>query len=144
MSKTVAADKAATPAQSYVPGLGDIMTAGVQPRHIKLWFAARQKNWPLAAYEYNELLEALADAKTYQPRWKDLDIGEMIEQNTAKPLANLKKTIDDKNEAAFIQAYIALTKSCNSCHKEAEHPFIVVRVPSSVSFPDQDFRPQSH
>ena len=35
----------------YSPGLGDLMTATVQPRHTKLGLAAREGNWPYAAYE---------------------------------------------------------------------------------------------
>ena len=40
----------ATPSASepYQPSLGDIM-ARQQMRHMKLWFAGRARNWPLAA-----------------------------------------------------------------------------------------------
>ena len=30
---------------TYRPGLGDLMTMTVQPRHIKLGLAGREKNW---------------------------------------------------------------------------------------------------
>jgi hypothetical protein len=38
----------------YRPGLGDLMTMTVQPRHIKLGLA-RDHNWIYAAYELHEL-----------------------------------------------------------------------------------------
>ena len=42
---------AAQPAiQPYKPGLGEFMTA-TQLRHAKLWFAGKDNNWDLAAYE---------------------------------------------------------------------------------------------
>ena len=43
-----------------VPGLGEIMTLQ-QLRHIKLWFAGRAGNWPLADYEIGELNEGFED-----------------------------------------------------------------------------------
>ena len=52
--------RAQAPAQAdtsspHRPGLGDLMTMTVQPRHIKLALAGRQKNWVYAAYELHEL-----------------------------------------------------------------------------------------
>ncbi len=41
----------------YRPGLGDLMTMTVQPRHIKLALAGREKNWVYAAYELHQLDE---------------------------------------------------------------------------------------
>src|SRR5262249_14805529 len=44
----------------YVPGLGEFMTA-TQLRHAKLWFAGKNSNWALAAYEVDEIKEGLED-----------------------------------------------------------------------------------
>src|SRR5882724_9056269 len=44
---------------SYRPGLGDLMTMTVQPRHIKVGLAGRERNWDYLAYELHELEEAL-------------------------------------------------------------------------------------
>jgi hypothetical protein len=53
---------AAQPAKEpYQPGLGEFMTA-TQLRHAKLWFAGKQNNWDLAAYEIDEIKEGLEDA----------------------------------------------------------------------------------
>jgi len=35
----------------YRPGLGDLMTTTVQPRHTKLGLAGRAQNWSYAAYD---------------------------------------------------------------------------------------------
>ena len=49
---------AAEPAKErYEPGLGEFMTA-TQLRHAKLWFAGKDSNWDLAAYETDEIKEA--------------------------------------------------------------------------------------
>jgi hypothetical protein len=39
--------KSATP---YHLGLGELMTAFVQPRHIKLGLAGKEQNWPYASF----------------------------------------------------------------------------------------------
>ena len=50
---------AAEPAKDrYEPGLGEFMTA-TQLRHAKLWFAGKNDNWGLAAYEAYEIKKAL-------------------------------------------------------------------------------------
>jgi hypothetical protein len=43
---------------------------------------------------------------------------------------------------AFTKAYGDLTAACNACHQSADHPMIVIQVPTvSTSYPDQDFSP---
>ena len=49
---------AAQAPEPYRPGLGDLMTMTVQPRHIKLLLAGHEQNWPYAKYELHELQEA--------------------------------------------------------------------------------------
>ena len=34
-----------------------------------------------------------------------------------------------------------VTDACNTCHQSAEVGMIVIQVPDSSAFPDQDFRP---
>src|SRR3954466_13140099 len=51
--------------EPYVPGLGEFMTSGVQPHHIKIWLAGHAGNWALAEYEAKELRETFEDIGTY-------------------------------------------------------------------------------
>ena len=55
------AEDAAKPAEPYIPGLGDFMTAAVQPHHTKIGLAGHAANWPLAEYEAKELRETFED-----------------------------------------------------------------------------------
>src|SRR5271163_5086635 len=64
--------------EPYAPGLGDFMTAYVQPHHTKLWFAGAAGNWELAAYEANELDETFEDVKTYQGTWKNVPVDRLV------------------------------------------------------------------
>src|SRR6476646_5718099 len=45
----------------HLPRLGEIML-GKQWRHIKLWFAGKEHNWKLAAYELAQISASLSDA----------------------------------------------------------------------------------
>jgi hypothetical protein len=135
-------DPGATPTPpAYRPGLGDLMTTTVQPRHIKLWAGGQEKNWAYAAYALDELEEALERAARTWPRWRTHDIAQMIPALTKEPLADLDAAIKASDAVKFADGYRRLTEACNSCHQAAEHGMIVIRVPQSAPFPDQDFRP---
>ncbi|MGB7293800.1 MAG: hypothetical protein WBD99_16655 [Thermodesulfobacteriota bacterium] len=126
---------------TYVPGLGDLMIGRVQPRHTKIWLAGKEKNWPLAAYELDELKEALADVARYQPHWNDLPIPDMVNSVMADRTKALNDAIDAGDEARFAAAYGKVTEGCNSCHRAADRGYLVIQVPGRSPFPDQDFRP---
>jgi hypothetical protein len=130
--------KSATP---YHPGLGELMTAFVQPRHIKLGLAGNDQNWPYAAYELGELTETFDDVAKLVPKHDDLPIPEMIASTVKQPMSALDAAIKATDAAAFAKAYTDLTAACNACHRSAGHPMIVIRVPTVSAFPDQDFRP---
>src|ERR1700686_2038399 len=53
------------------PGLGEIMGV-IQQHHAKLYYAGTKSNWPLAAYELDEIQESLDDAMKFYPTFKDV------------------------------------------------------------------------
>jgi hypothetical protein len=126
----------------YRPGLGDLMTMTVQPRHIKLLLAGHEQNWPYAKYELHELQEAFDRAVRVWPRYKGLPIGGMVEAIAKGPMDELAKAIDAKDEVAFDAGYEKLTEGCNACHEAANVGMVVIKVPTGSSFPDQDFQPR--
>jgi hypothetical protein len=132
-----------TAAAPYHPGLGELMTAFVQPRHIKLGFAGAARNWAYAAYELGELRETFDDVAELVPKHDNLAIPEAIGATMKPPLDALDKAIADKNPAAFKTGYAQLTAGCNACHQSAGHPMIVIKVPTAAgaAFPDQEFAP---
>lgn len=125
----------------YHPGLGDLMTAFVQPRHIKLGLAGKAGNWPYAAYELGELKETFDDVGKLVPKHGKLEIPPAVAATVAQPMAALEKAIAAKDEATFTKEFAALTDACNACHQSADHPMIVIQMPTASPFPDQDFRP---
>jgi hypothetical protein len=121
--------------------LGDLMTAFVQPRHIKLGLAGSEQNWPYAEYQLDQLRETFADVAEIMPQYRDLSMPDMITSTVKKPLAALEEAIKAKDIDQFTAAYAQLTTSCNACHQSYDRATIVIQPPTVNSFPDQDFRP---
>ncbi len=127
--------------EPYRPGLGDLMTMTVQPRHIKLLLAGHEQNWSYAKYELHELQEAFERSVKVWPRFKGLPLGGMVDAIAKGPMDELAKAIERKDKVAFDAAYERLTEGCNACHQAANVAMVVIKVPNASSFPDQDFRP---
>jgi hypothetical protein len=127
----------------FRPGLGDLMTAFVQPRHTKLGLAGAAQNWDYAAYELGELQEAFDDIGKQVLKHGKIDIAPAIASTVKPALDDVDKAIKAKDQAAFAKAYAGLTDACNACHKSADHPMIVIKAPdvAGTAFPDQDFAP---
>jgi hypothetical protein len=128
-------------AAPFHPGLGELMTAFVQPRHTKLGLAGSEQNWPYAAYELDELRESFDDIAKLVPKHGALAIPAAIASTVRPPMAALDLAIKAKDQAAFNKGYGELTAACNACHQSADHAIIVIQAPAVSSFPDQDFRP---
>lgn len=127
---------------AYVPGLGEIMTL-TQMRHVKLWLAGDAGNWPLAAYEVDELEEGFGDVVRFHPTHEGAarPLKELVPELTGPPLRALRTAVADRDHASFVAAYDALTGACNGCHEEAGFAFNVVGRPTSNPYPDQRFGP---
>jgi len=126
---------AAPPEDAGGPGLSDIM-AMQQLRHIKLWFAGRAGNWPLADYELDELKSGFDDVS------KLLGGSDIIDKNVGAAMTDLQKIVDDKNAGAFAAAYDRLSAGCNNCHRTLDHAFIAIQRPTLLPYSDQNFAPQ--
>src|SRR5262249_49361852 len=70
-----------------IRGLGEIM-ALQQMRHAKLWLAGSAGNWPLAAYELDELREGFDDVVHFHPTHKDapLPLDQLVPKIVGQPL----------------------------------------------------------
>jgi hypothetical protein len=129
-------------APAYRPGLGDLMTMTVQPRHLKVGLAGQEKNWAFAAYELHELEESFERVARVWPKWRQVEIAETIKATMEAPLEAVEQAIKAKDAARFAETYARLTETCNACHQSANVGMIVIQVPKSSPFANQDFRPQ--
>ena len=124
----------------FHPGLGDLMTAFVQPRHTKLGLAGNEQNWAYATYELSELREAFDDVAEMVPKYRNLSVPEMLGATVKPAFVALDAAVKAKDSAQFNTAYGQLTAACNACHQSTDHPVIVIQAPTASPFPDQDFR----
>jgi hypothetical protein len=121
---------------AYKPGLGEFMM-GIQEHHAKLWFAGINKNWQLADFEVHEIGETLDDVKKYctdRPEIKSLGI---IDPGINAIKTAISKRDMDKFKAGFAE----LTNDCNTCHKDNQHGFNIITIPTSSPVTNQDFKP---
>ena len=128
---------------SFAPGLGEIMGLN-QIRHDKLWFAGQNGNWPLAAYELDELQEGLDDAVKYHPTHEKVPepLEQLVPRYTSSAMQQLHAAVDGRDKIAFAKAFDALTAGCNECHTASSFGFNVVKRPTSPPFTNQEFAPR--
>jgi len=132
---------AAEPAKDrYEPGLGEFMTA-TQLRHAKLWFAGKNDNWGLAAYEADEIKEGLEDAARLHSIFQGIPVAKMIKTIINPRIERLEKAIAAKNGTQFVAAFDDLTDGCNACHAAAGKPFIRIQRPTAPPLTNQNFAP---
>ncbi len=122
--------------QAYVPGFGEFMS-GIQVHHNKLWFAGINRNWPLADFEIHEIIETVGYIQKYQTRRK-----ESREVDILLPvLDSVSAAVRTGNEIAFRKNFNVLTETCNTCHKQTDFGFNIVKIPDSPPFSNQVFKP---
>ena len=132
---------AAEPAKEpYAPGLGEFMTA-TQLRHAKLWFAGKENNWDLAAYEIDEIMEGFEDAEKQFSTHDGIPVAEMIKANIDPAVEELRKAVGAKSRTKFAVAFDKLTSACNTCHTGANKQFIRIQRPTSSPLSNQKFAP---
>jgi hypothetical protein len=124
---------------SYLPSISDFMIATIQPRHVRLWVAARSGDWSFAAYELGNLKGAFDRLGRAHPVEHEIPLQEMISSVTSQPFEDMHKAIESKDKVAFSKAYGDLTSACNACHEATTHGVVVIRVPTDTSISDQDF-----
>src|SRR3984957_17639361 len=87
--------------QPYKPGLGELMTA-TQLGHAELWFAGKDHNWDLAAYDIDEIKEDLEDAARLHPTFEGFPVAEMIKTIINPRIERLEKAVKGNKKTEFI------------------------------------------
>jgi hypothetical protein len=121
------------------------MTMLVQPRHIKLYAAGQQKNWQLAAFEFNELKQSLRRIGQTIPNYRTYKVDNSVASFFTSAADAMDAAIKAGDPAQFTKAYGEVTAACNACHQGMEHPFLVIKVPdaaAAATYADQDFAPK--
>jgi hypothetical protein len=135
-SVSMAQEKPAHDAPGYKTRLADTMVV-IQVRHSKLFYAVKAKNWPLANFEYEQLLASLWEAERNYPKTLPPFT------HTEEIASSLVDAMKAKDEAKFNKAFDELSAGCNRCHVAEDRAFILIRRPSSSSaYSDQEYTPR--
>ena len=124
----------------FKPGLDDLMNMLVQPRHLKLWAAGQQRNWPLAAFQLRELRNAFDRIAATIPKYTNIDLGPTFINIMDSQVRAVNGAITSQNSALFNTAFADLTGACNSCHEALNLGILVMKVPEVTGYPNQDFK----
>ena len=101
-----------------------------------LWFAAKEKNWPLAQFFFDEARQHVAWTVAIRPV-RDLpsggtvDISALFRAIDVSAFTVVRQAIDNKNTPQFESAYKSALESCYMCHKAAGKPYLRPTIPSA-------------
>lgn len=131
--------KTLVPSQSH--GMTDV---GYQWNN--LWFAAEQKNWPLAEFYLNEARQHIQWTILIRPvrkdaEGRDVDLKAIFDALNVSAFATLKLAIAQKDTARFVSAYKQGIEGCYSCHKAAGKAFLRPVIPRTPAQNMIDFAP---
>ncbi len=136
----VSAAEAQAPVPDYHPSLGDLMTMAVQPRHIKVGLAGKDRNWAYLAYESGELRNAFGRIARTIPDYRQNKLSDLFASGIVPAIDDLDAAIKAKDGARFDAAYVNLTQACNTCHAALDHAAAVIRPQQRSPYADQEFR----
>jgi hypothetical protein len=117
------------------PGLARIMPE-IGARTWKLYYAAKLENWPMAKFQYKEIIGLFELGAFMRPKHEAA-----ITQYLAENWKPLEGAIEKKSFAEFEKAFHASIDAANAYHELKEKPYIYWRLPDTPP-PDLDLRPR--
>ena len=117
------------------PGLARIMPE-IGARTWKLYYAAKALNWPMAKFQYKEIIGLFELGAFMRPKHEAA-----INQYLAENWKPLEEPIANKDFAAFEAAFHASIDAANAYHELKEKPYIYWKLPDTPP-PDLDLRPR--
>jgi hypothetical protein len=140
MAQTPAPDLAAMQAdiahlKEVVPSQSHSMT-DVGFQFANLWFAGKEKNWPLADFYLNESRQHIVWTIRIRPVRKDaagnsVDLKAIFDVISDGPLKKLTTAIQNKDEDQFSSSYKQMLNGCYGCHVASGKPFLRPVVPQT-------------
>src|SRR6266702_3768000 len=120
--------------------------ADVGYHFANLWFAADKQNWPLANYYLGETRSHLKWAVRLHPVRKtsagtEVDLKGILDAIDNSFLAQIDKSIGNKDAAGFKTSYRQTLTGCYACHTACEKPYLRPQVPSAPTASILDFDP---
>jgi hypothetical protein len=131
--------------KKLVPSQSHAM-ADVAYHWTNLWFAAEQKNWPLAEFYFNEARSHMQWTILIRPIRKDdqnrdVDLQAIFDALDVSSFAAVKMAIAQKDSQKFPAAYKLALDGCYTCHKTSAKPYLRPIVPTAPAQSIIDFAP---
>ena len=117
------------------PGLARIMPE-IGARTWKLYYAAKAENWPMAKFQYKEIIGLFELGAFMRPKHEEA-INKYLEEDWSR----LEVPIKEQNFAAFEQAFHHCVDMANAYHELKDKPYIRWKLPDAPP-PDLDFAPR--
>ena len=117
------------------PGLARIMPE-VGNRTWKLFYAAKLGNWPMAKFQYKEIIGLFEMGAFMRPKHEAA-----INQYLAENWKPLEQPIADKDFGQFEKSFHAAVDAANAYHELKEKPYIHWKLPETLP-PDLDLTPR--
>lgn len=128
MQADIAHLKEVVPSQSH-------SMADVAYHFSNLWFAAKQRNWPLAAFDLAEARQHIRWTIRIRPVRRlggnSLDLVPIYDAIDNGVMNSLKASIDEKDIDKFEANYKRTLTACYGCHQAAGLPFLRPVIPSA-------------
>ena len=117
------------------PGLARLMPE-VGARTWKLFYAAKEENWPMAKFQYKEIKGLMELGAFMRPKHE-----EALNQYMAENWKALEGPIDKQDFASFEKAFHEAIDMANAYHELKEKPYIRWKLPDTPP-PDMDLKPR--
>ena len=122
--------------------------ADVGYHFANLWFAADKQNWPLAAYYLGETRSHLKWAVRIHPVRKtsagaEVDLKGILDAIDNSFLAQIDKSIGNKDAGGVKAAYSQTLAGCYACHSACEKPYLRPQVPTAPAVSILNFDPNA-
>jgi hypothetical protein len=117
------------------PGLARIMPE-VGARTWKLFYAAKEQNWPMAKFQYKEIKGLMELGAFMRPKHEDA-LNQYLEENWKK----LEGPIDNQDFPTFEKYFHEAIDMANAYHELKDKPYIRWQLPDTPP-PDLDLKPR--
>ncbi|TVR82701.1 MAG: hypothetical protein EA409_04660 [Saprospirales bacterium] len=107
----------------HLGGFGKAMLE-VNLRYIEMFWAGEDENWDYAAYQLEELEEAIEDGLQRRPARAS-----SAEHFVTVVIPEMEAAIETRNKDNFDRAFELFTTQCNSCHAMENVAFIRIQPP---------------
>lgn len=114
----------------------------IQSHAHKLWAAGTAGNLPLAEFYRHELKEEMAAVAKAGIVDDGVPVSTYMTNLGLPAIDALRDQLRTDGLTDFAPRFNTLIATCNNCHKATGHPYLVMRVPDSLRFPDQVFAPE--